>query len=332
MRKMITEVLQSDERIEVIDSASDPYEAREKIKALNPDVMTLDIQMPKMDGLSFLEKVMTLRPMPVIMVSSLTLDGANETLKALEIGAVDYVAKPQNIVSSQFKDLQTELCSKVLMAAKSNIRISKSPITKKSKILTGERVVAHNKLIVIGSSTGGVEAINEIIPKLPAIMPPILIVQHMPEPFTKSFANRLNASSQLTVLEATSGQIIKEGHVYIAPGRAHLIVEQRGSTLQTKLLETELVSGHRPSADQLFYSCEKIKNKQIIGLILTGMGKDGADGLRNLRDLGAKTIGQSQETCVVYGMPRAAMECGAIEIELPIDHIAARLVEYSSLT
>lgn len=334
IRQMFSEMLSSEPDIRVIGTASDPYDAREKIKLLNPDVLTLDIEMPKMDGLSFLEKIMTLRPMPVIMASSLTQKGAEETLRALEIGAFDYISKP---VAHQNRDtigaLRDELVAKVRGAAKSNTAhrsAARHATDALPPVVTFRPSGGKSRhIIAIGASTGGVEALRDIFLRLPANCPPIVVTQHMPETFTKSFAARLNGLSQVTVSEAKNHDRLKEGHAVIAPGgAAHLKLVKIGADLVCKLEEGPPISGHRPSVDALFYSVAESAGARALGIILTGMGKDGAEGMKAMRDHGAYTIGQNQATCVVYGMPQMAAKAGAVHIELPLHEIPAAALKY----
>ncbi len=333
IRQMFSEMLGSEPDIHVVDTASDPIDAREKIKRLNPDVVTLDIEMPKMDGLAFLEKIMTLRPMPVIMCSSLTQKGTEETIRALEIGAFDYVSKP---VSNQTRDtiaaLKEELVTKVREAAKSNIthRSANRNATTAPKVVSFHPAGGTlRSVIAIGASTGGVEALREVFLRLPANAPPIVVTQHMPETFTASFAARLNGLSQVTVLEAKNHDRLKEGHAYIAPGgNRHLRIVKIGTDFVCKLEEGAPVSSHRPSVDVLFHSIAKAVGAHAVGVILTGMGKDGAEGMKAMRDHGAYNIGQNQATCIVYGMPHMAMKAGATHVELPLHEIPAAILKY----
>lgn len=329
IRQIFSEMLSSEPDIEVIGTASDPYDAREKIKKLNPDVLTLDIEMPKMDGLSFLEKIMSLRPMPVIMASSLTQNGADATIRALEIGAFDTVAKP---ASSQTRGnlslLKNELVTKVRAAAGANMGAHvahKAPPSLLVPFHPTEPLQRH--LIAIGSSTGGVEALRDIFVRLPANVPPIVITQHMPPTFTTSFAARLNSLSQVTVREATHHERIRPGHAYLAPGGLHMKIVRVGADLVCKLEDGANVSGHKPSVDVLFHSVAEAMGPRAVGVILTGMGKDGAIGLKAMRESGAYTIGQNQATCIVYGMPQAAQKIGATQIELPLLDIPARMLK-----
>ena len=312
MRRMISDILNEDPEFEIVGTAMDPYAAREKIKQLNPDVITLDINMPRMDGLSFLEKIMTLRPMPVVMVSTLTEKGAKETIEALELGAVDYVTKPSVDISLNFDTIADEIRQKVKIASKANVKAIQphtKTISSEIKIQPGALLP---KLVGIGSSTGGVEALTEVFLNLPKDCPPVVVVQHMPANFTTSFANRLNKLCKPEISEAYNGQKIEKGHIYIAPGDRHLRVKNSGSQFSIELFDGDNVSGHKPSVDVLFQSLADIGQKEIMGIILTGMGKDGAIGLKNLKDNGCRTYGQNEESCLVYGMPKAAFENGAV--------------------
>ena len=333
IRNLFTELLSADPDIDVIGTAHDPYDAREKIKQLNPDVITLDVEMPKMDGISFLEKIMTLRPMPVVMVSSLTQKGAETTLRALEIGAVDYISKPATQQTrNSLSALKDDLIIKVKTAAgarvRSNQHTSANHNVDESKILSFTPTSAANRrLIAIGSSTGGVEALREVITVLPQNSPPIVITQHMPETFTASFAARLNKICALTVQEARDSQKIAPGNVYIAPGGKHFEVVTRGNDYVCKISDGPLVSGHRPSVDVLFRSVKNAVGNLAIGVLLTGMGKDGAAGLLEMKNSGAFTIGQNEATCVVYGMPKAAKTINAVMTELPLGKIPEEMLK-----
>lgn len=335
IRKIFEEVLSSEPGIEVVGTACDAQDARQKIKQLNPDVLTLDIEMPGMDGLSFLEKIMTLRPMPVIMVSTLTQKGASETIRALEIGAVDYLGKP---VKSQTRDtlmvLREELVEKVRTAAQANMShraaMTSSPQDSRALAYTPHGGI-ERRMIAIGSSTGGVEALRDIFQVLPANSPPIVMTQHMPGTFTGSFANRLNGLSQVTVAEAYDGAKLLPGHAWLAPGgNCHLKVIKRASGLVCRLEEGMPVTGHRPSVDVLFDSVAEAAGASAVGVILTGMGKDGAEGMLKMRQAGAHTVGQSKNSCVVYGMPRVAMEVGAVVKEMALNEIAPHVLAYCS--
>lgn len=324
-RLLYTELLNSDPAIEVVGEASDPYEAREKIKELSPDVLTLDIKMPKMDGLSFLEKIMELRPMPVIMVSALTQKGATETIKCLELGAVDYVSKPLVKQSEEgLMDLRNKLVSKVKIASVAQVR---NPGTGKPALLKAPPISLNtDKVVAIGASTGGVEALGRVLCRLPKNFPPILIVQHMPKFFTGSFAKRLNSFCEIMVHEAEDGMRITSGNAYIAPGGQHLQIASDRQGYVCRVIDGEKVSGHAPSVDVLFESVANVVGSKAVGALLTGMGKDGAQGMLKLKKYGAKTIAQDEESCVVYGMPRAAMELKAVDVEAPLDFIAEEIL------
>jgi two-component system chemotaxis response regulator CheB len=331
IRQMFKEMLSSESDIEVVDTASDPIDAREKIKRYNPDVLTLDIEMPKMDGLTFLEKIMALRPMPVIMISSLTQRGADETIRALELGAFDYLGKP---VTNQTREtigaLKDQLVAKVRAAAIANIQ---SRSHSRHMLSSGEVLAFHpptgksSHIIAMGSSTGGVEALRNIFVKMPSNCPPIVIAQHMPEAFTKSFAARLNGLSQVSISEATNHARLQDGHAYIAPGNMHLKIIKIATDYVCKLEDSPPVSSHKPSVDVLFHSVADAAGGHAIGVILTGMGKDGAEGLKAMRDAGAYTIGQNESSCVVYGMPKVAKKLGATHIELPLMDIPAAVLK-----
>lgn len=332
IRRLYRELLSKEPDIQVLDTAVDPLDAREKIKRLNPDVLTLDIEMPKMDGISFLEKIMTLRPMPVIMASTLTQKGAGITIRALEIGAVDYISKPSNThMPATMEQLGKELAGKIRAAAKANLSgRAQMPMQGGAPqvIPFHPKPDAMSRIIAIGSSTGGVEALRELFLQLPANCPPVVMTQHMPEQFTPSFAARLNSLSQMTVSEARNGDVLMTGHAYLAPGNRHLKVRRRGEQFVCVLEEGERVSGHCPSVDVLFRSVAEQAGEQAVGVILTGMGKDGAQGLLQMRESGAYTIGQNQASCIVYGMPKAAVMLGAVEIELPLRQIAAHVLSH----
>ncbi len=334
MRQILTEMLNADD-IKVIATAPDPIVARELIKQHNPDVVTLDIEMPKMDGLEFLERIMTLRPMPVIMVSTLTAQGAESTLRALELGAVDYVAKPTGDLQKEMGSLGEELRSKVRVAAQVKVRAYVMPARKPyvKKELPPAPVVTHlqQRLIAIGASTGGVEAITEVLSGMPPESPPIIITQHMPEKFTASFAQRLNNVTPLRVSEAKHGDRLEQGHAYIAPGGFHLELVKASNGFACKVHQADAVSGHRPSVDVLFRSVAKHAGRQAVGVILTGMGRDGAEGLAEMRKAGAQTLGQDEASCVVYGMPRAAFELGAVETQVALKDVNKQLIKLLKL-
>jgi two-component system chemotaxis response regulator CheB len=329
IRSVMREVINSQPDMEVVGTAPDPIAAREMIKALNPDVLTLDVEMPRMNGLEFLEKLMRLRPMPVIMVSTLTAKGSEVTLQALELGALDFVAKPKLGVHEGLNELAAELGEKIRTAARAHLRrhgLATAP-KEPERPLAGSLLNTTDKLIFIGSSTGGTEALKEVLTRLPANTPGVLVTQHMPEAFTKSFAARLDSLCPMTVKEAAHNERVLAGHVYIAPGHAHLLVKKSGAYYYTELSQAEPVNRHRPSVDVLFGSAARVAGPNAHAVILTGMGKDGAAGMLEMRNAGAYTIAQDEASCVVFGMPRAAIELGAADEILPLTDISRRLVE-----
>lgn len=322
MRGLIGATLKRDPGIDVVGYAADPHEARAAIKALNPDVITLDIEMPNMNGLEFLEKVMRLRPMPVVMLSTLTLAGADATLRALELGAVDCIAKPSG--PAQGGDALGELAARVRAAAGARVR----PIGQPGATRPAPASYRPNgDLVAIGSSTGGVEALLTIISSFPKDCPPTVITQHMPSTFTPGFAARLDRCTDASVAEAWDGAPIEPGRIWLAPGgSAHLEVTG-ANTLRCRLRAGDLVNGHRPSVDTLFRSVAATVGARSVGVILTGMGRDGADGLKQMRAAGARTLGQDADSCVVYGMPRVAFEIGAVERQCGLDRIAESVLD-----
>lgn len=324
MRGLLTSILSHDPDIEVVGAADNPLEAREAIKALNPDVLTLDIEMPNMNGLEFLEKIMRLRPMPVVMVSSLTQKGAEASVAALELGAFECIGKPTHGGSTS--EAFAGLVETVKAAARANVRAFRDAPT--PKLNTGP--FAHDKIIAIGASTGGVEALLAVLSTFPANCPPTVITQHMPANFTTSFAQRLNRSCAATVEEATDGAQLAPGRIYLAPGGGqHLEVVGQGQ-LRCKLKYTDHVNGHRPSVDVLFESVASLSKVRAVGAILTGMGRDGAKGLLAMRNAGAETVGQDAASCIVYGMPKAAFELGAVERQMPLEKIGPAILNLCS--
>lgn len=326
IREVLSKSLAKDGDIEVVGTAADPIEAREKIKTLNPEVLTLDIEMPNMNGLAFLERIMRLRPMPVVMVSTLTQKGAEETLLALELGAVDFVAKPSSNLAGGIDVFGAEVRRKVRAAAQSDAR-SRAIAGKAKPADVPIRTAAApaGTVIAIGSSTGGVEAVRVVLSTLPADCPPIVIAQHMPAGFTTRFAERLDELTALRVMEAEDRQPLKVGHVYIAPGNFHLRLEKSSGQIKCRLSQDEEISGHRPSVDALFESVAKTVGRHALGVILTGMGRDGATGLKKMREAGAMTFGQSKNSALVYGMPRVAFEEGAVCEQAPVEAMAGKL-------
>lgn len=314
MRKLISAALSADPELEVVGEAGDPLQAREAIKALNPDVITLDVEMPNMSGIDFLERIMRLRPMPVVMVSTLTARGTEATLAALELGAVDCIEKPRGSDAAGFR----LIAEKVKMAARARVR-QRSACAPTPQ--AGELFVPNDKIVAIGSSTGGVEALLTIVEQLPANCAPTVITQHMPATFTKSFAERLNRACAAIVTEARDGDPLLPGRVYVAPGGDYHLEIEGKAQLRCKVSHGDPVSGHCPSVDVLFSSVARNAKQRGVGVILTGMGRDGAQGLKAMRDAGARTLGQDESTCVVYGMPRAAHDLGAVERQLPLEKL-----------
>lgn len=325
VRQMLGQLMETDPSISVVGAAPDPLIAREMIKSLNPDVVTLDIEMPRMDGLAFLDKIMRLRPMPVVMISSLTQKGADVALRALEMGAVDYVGKPTIGLVDGFAALRNEIVEKVKVAARANIR-SRSNDQPAARPAASINYSSTEKLIAVGASTGGVEALQALLTAFPPDAPAILVTQHMPATFTEIFARRLDQLCAVSVTQAQDGERILPGHVYIAPGGLHLELARSGANYVCRVHDGAPVSGHRPSVDVLFQSVAKMAGSNSVGVILTGMGRDGASGLLEMRRAGASTIGQDEATCVVYGMPKAAFDLGAVEIELPIGRIPEQIL------
>jgi len=324
IRELLSRTLAKDGDIVVVGTAQDPIEAREKVKTLNPDVLTLDIEMPNMNGLAFLEKLMRLHPLPVVMVSTLTKKGASETLLALELGAVDFAAKPGADLSGGLDAFGAVLRDKVRAAAHSDVR-GRAMRVEPPKVGLRTAAAPLGAVIAIGASTGGVEAIRAVLSQMPPDCPPIVIAQHMPPGFTGRFAARLDEVTELTVVEAEDRMPLQAGHAYVAKGDHHLRVERSSGQLKCRLSQDELTSGHRPSVDVLFESVARTVGPMAVGAILTGMGRDGARGLKMMRDAGAYTVGQSQASALVYGMPRVAFEEGAVVEQAPLEAIAGKL-------
>ncbi len=325
IREVLTRTLGRDGDIVVVGAAEDPIDAREKIKLLNPDVVTLDIEMPNMNGLQFLDKLMRLRPLPVVMVSTLTTKGASETLLALELGAVDFVAKPNADLAGGLEAFGENLRQKVRAASHSDVQGRAMKAAAAPRVPLRTAAAPAGALIAIGASTGGVEAIRVVLSEMPPDCPPIVIAQHMPPGFTSRFAARLDEVTELTVLEAQDRMPLQSGHAYVARGDYHLRVERSSGQLKCRLMQDELASGHRPSVDVLFESVAKSVGPMAVGAILTGMGRDGARGLKLMRDAGSYTVGQSQTSALVYGMPRVAFEEGAVVEQAPVEAIAGKL-------
>jgi two-component system chemotaxis response regulator CheB len=324
MRQVLTDLLSADSELEVVGTAPNPYVAWDKIKQTNPDVLTLDVEMPRMDGLTFLEKLLAFRPLPVVMVSSLTEQNSETTFRALELGAVDFVTKPKLDILTGTMAHAREIITKVKAAARARPKVG-SP-QRPHRIVSCGFPTTH-KVIAIGASTGGCEAIATVLGALPADAPGIVAVIHMPEGFTKSFAARLDKHCAIRVAEAKDNDRVLPGHALIAPGNFHLRVVRSGATVGVRVESGPPVNRHRPSVDVLFDSCAQQLGANAVGVILTGMGDDGARGLLAMRCAGARTIAQDESTCVVFGMPKEAIECGAAEQVLPLERIPQALLQ-----
>jgi two-component system chemotaxis response regulator CheB len=333
IRSLMTEIINSQPDMTVVATAPDPLVARDLIKQLNPDVLTLDVEMPRMDGLDFLEKLMRLRPMPVLMVSSLTERGSEITLRALELGAVDFVTKPRLGIREGLLEYTDLIADKIRAAARARLKVARQPGADAAAgagaalaPMLRSPLLSTEKLIIIGASTGGTEAIKEVLQPLPPDCPGIMIAQHMPPGFTRSFAQRLDGLCRITVKEAEHGERVLPGHAYIAPGGFHLSLARSGANYVAHLDQEEPVNRHRPSIDVLFDSVAKHAGKNAIGVILTGMGRDGAAGLLRMRQAGAYTLAQDEASCVVFGMPREAIAMGAANEIAGIDEMSQRLM------
>lgn len=324
VRKLMSEMLASDPGIEVVGTAHDPLMARDMIKQLNPDVLTLDVEMPRMDGVTFLANLMRLRPMPVVMVSSLTEKGADITFQALEIGAVDFVTKPKIDLAHHLEDYAGEIIAKIKTAARARIRTYDPATAERARPPANPvaRLDLTHKLIAIGASTGGTEAIRVVLEHMAHDSPAIVITQHIPEAFSGPFATRMDKSSPMKVCQAEDGQPILQGHAYIAPGHRHLTVERSGARYRCKLHDTAPVNRHRPSVDVLFDSVATNLAGNAVGVLLTGMGADGARGLLAMKQAGARTICQDEQSSVVWGMPGEAVKLGAADHVVPLDKVA----------
>jgi two-component system, chemotaxis family, protein-glutamate methylesterase/glutaminase len=337
MRNLLKEIIDEAPDLECIATAPDPIIARDKIRELNPDVITLDIEMPKMDGLEFLERLMRLKPTPVIMISSLTEQGSEAALHALELGAVDIIAKPKLDIVRGIQGYADDIREKIRCAAGAKVKPMFSnnvmPNHSADAVLAkvSRPILKTEKLIIVGASTGGTEALKEFLMPMPPDAPAILIAQHMPEMFTKSFANRLNSLCRITVKEAEHGERVLPGHAYIAPGHSHLMLAVSGANYVCHLSQGELVNRHRPSVDVLFRSVANLAGKNAIGVILTGMGKDGAAGMLEMKQAGAYNYAQDEATCVVFGMPKEAIAMGGVHETLPLKDISTRVLAYLTL-
>jgi two-component system chemotaxis response regulator CheB len=343
VRQVVTGLLADDPGIEVVGSASDPIFALEKMKSSWPDVIVLDVEMPRMDGITFLKKIMAERPTPVVICSTLTEKGAQTTMAALAAGAVAIVTKPKVGLKQFLDDASSDMIATVKAAARANVRrlvmrseplvaqtkntadVIMAPASSKAMIQTTERVVA------IGTSTGGTQALEEVLTALPRVAPGIVVVQHMPEKFTAAFAARLDSLSQITVKEAQNNDRVVPGRALIAPGGKHMLLKRSGAQYFVEVIDGPLVNRHRPSVDVLFRSVAKCAGANALGVIMTGMGDDGAAGLLEMRNAGAHTLAQDQESCVVYGMPKEAVKRGAVEKSVPLNAIAREILQQLTL-
>jgi len=335
IRSVLKEIINSESDMICVGAAPDPLVARDMIKSLNPDVLTLDVEMPKMDGLDFLEKLMRLHPMPVVMVSSLTESGSEITFRALELGAIDFVTKPKLDISRGIQEYADVITDKIRAASKAKLN-PKSTLIQKSKNASAilpalsNKIATTEKLIIVGASTGGTEAIKDFLIELPPDCPGILITQHMPEAFTNAFAKRLDGLCKISVKEAVDGERILPGHAYIAPGHSHLLLKRSGANYVTELNQGPPVNRHRPSVDVLFRSAANCAGANAIGVILTGMGKDGAAGMLEMKQKGAYNFAQDEESCVVFGMPKEAIAVGAADEIVALSDMAKRVVAHLS--
>jgi two-component system chemotaxis response regulator CheB len=335
VRRLLAEIIDRQSDMECVGTAADPYQAREVIRATSPDVITLDVEMPRMDGLDFLGKLMRLRPMPVVMVSTLTERGADVTMRALELGAIDFVAKPKIGVADGLKQLADDITDKVRTAAQARIRRAPAaapaggdaPSRPAAAHAPMPRLASTEKILFIGASTGGTEATKEVLMRLPADFPAVMITQHMPPGFTKSYAARLDSLCRIRVAEARDGERVLPGHAYLAPGGFHLSVEKSGANYVARVRDGEPVNRHKPSVEVLFRSAAQVVGPNALGVMLTGMGADGAKAMREMREAGSWNIAQDEASCVVYGMPREAVVQGAVHEILPLARIGEALIE-----
>ncbi|MCA3243387.1 MAG: chemotaxis response regulator protein-glutamate methylesterase [Rubrivivax sp.] len=338
VRGLLAEIIDRQPDMCCVGAAADPLVAREMIRNLNPDVITLDIEMPRMDGLDFLSRLMRLRPMPVVMVSTLTERGADVTLKALELGAVDFVAKPKIGVADGLRQLGADITEKIRTAARARVsRLAAAPaagtgngsaMAAKPSPMASLGRLSTEKIIFLGASTGGTEATREVLAELPADCPAVMITQHMPPGFTKSYAARLDGLCRIRVAEARDGERVLPGHAYIAPGGFHLSVERSGANYVARVVDGEPVNRHKPSVEVLFESAARVVGRNALGVMLTGMGADGARAMKTMRDAGSFNLVQDEASCVVFGMPREAIAQGAANEVLPLNRIAPRLLEW----
>ncbi|MEW6705430.1 MAG: chemotaxis response regulator protein-glutamate methylesterase [Pseudomonadota bacterium] len=335
VRSLLAEIINRQPDMECVGAASDPFVAREMIRNTDPDVITLDVEMPRMDGIDFLSKLMRLRPMPVVMVSTLTERGADVTMRALELGAVDFVAKPKIGIADGMRQLATDITEKIRIAARAQVRRLVAPSPTATNVQPPKPVapaavgrLSTEKIIFIGASTGGTEATKEVLMNLPPDAPAVMITQHMPPGFTTSYSKRLDGLCRIRVKEATDGERVLPGHAYIAPGGWHLSVERSGANYIARVSDGEPVNRHKPSVEVLFLSAARVVGPNAVGIMLTGMGADGARAMREMREAGSHNICQDEASCVVFGMPREAINHGAAHEVLPLAQIAPRVIEH----
>lgn len=330
VRSLLTEIVRNAPGLELVGAAPDAYIARDMVKQFSPDVITLDVEMPRMDGLTFLEKLMVARPTPVVMISTLTEAGADATLRALELGAVDFIPKPKLGITEGIREYSELIVEKITAAARAQVKPLRSPFkSHEAPSAKVEKTLLQSteKIIAIGASTGGTEAIKDLLIQLPSASPGIVITQHMPAGFTRTFAERLDKVTRLHVVEAKGGERILPGHAFLAPGGHHLIVVRSGADYIVKLSDAEPVHRHRPAVDVMMDSVARVGGKNVIGVLLTGMGKDGANGMLNIRNAGGYTFAQDEASCVVYGMPKEAVLCGGVDQVCALDSMGAAIVD-----
>ncbi len=333
VRSLLAEIINREPDMQCVGAAADPLVAREMIRSLNPDVITLDVEMPRMDGIDFLAKLMRLRPMPVLMVSTLTERGAVVTLRALELGAIDFVAKPKIGVGDGLRSLSHDITDKIRIAARATVRRAAAAPTEtaapaaRSAAPTSLGRLSTEKIVFIGASTGGTEATKELLVNLPHDAPAVMITQHMPAGFTKSYSTRLDGLCRISVKEAVDGERVLPGHAYIAPGGLHLSVERSGANYLARVRDGDAVNRHKPSVEVLFKSAARVVGPNALGIMLTGMGADGATAMKEMRDAGSYNLVQDEASCVVFGMPREAIAAGAAHEVLPLSQIAPKLLE-----
>lgn len=331
VRSLLAEIIRDTPDMTLVGAAPDAYVARDMVNQFTPDVITLDIEMPRMDGLAFLEKLMGARPTPVVMISTLTEEGADATLRALELGALDFIPKPKLGVTSGIREYAELIVEKIRAAAgvkvKPLVKKNRPELGNEQKLSASASLQSTEKIIAIGASTGGTEAIKDLLVQLPAAVPGIVMTQHMPPGFTRTFAERLNKTTRLHVVEAKGGERILPGHAFLAPGGHHLVVVRSGADYRVKLSDAEPVHRHRPAVDIMMESVAQIGGKNVVGVLLTGMGKDGAKGMVAIRNQGGYTLAQDEASCVVYGMPKEAVALGGVDQIVPLDRMGQVLLE-----